>query len=1349
MRKRSFRLWRIVAGTFAGLLVMAALLITALRIAIAYLPQHADTLRAWVEAQTEMRFQYSRLDARLRWFGPELVLRELRVMADDGSQTLFTAREGSVGLDLWNFFRTGQLIAGRVHIDRPRVTLVRLPDGRIRLLGLGERPADRPPFDLDRLPAGRLELEGATVVFRDLRHPEQPPLELKDLDGVLRRDRDQVLIEGDARLPEALGSRASFEVRLKGSLDEREHLDARFELRADSLRLAGLQDFLPPQTARPRSGRGPVHVIVALTQGQLSNARVEIDLRNVTLDLPARSVPPVEAVRVDNPRLERAAGNFIAHPTITKTMLMRPAAPLPQQVHYDTLAGDLRLRREGDKWTFRAEELRTQPRVARSGEPTRIAGSWWGRPVSRFGLTLEVDHAGVEQLWPLALAFAPRTFDRWAGLAPRGQVTALRLQAVRERAGLVPDFTVTADVKGLGLAPHDRLPGVTGITASLAGNQQGGKLELRARDGALDWPRMFAQPIRIVRTDADVTWRRDGEDWVIATRGARVEHPQGRGSANAELRLFRKPGVSPYLVVEAQVDSAEVASVPQFVPYGRLHERTIAWLDRAFIAGQVLDGKLSYRGPVRKFPFRDGEGDFRATARAHDATIDYYPGFAPLTHASGTVTFHNESIVADLEGGDVGGLKLGRTHFELSDYWAPLLTIDASAAGNLDKALAYVQASPLGPRIGSQFMALHGNGRAHYEVKLLLPAMSEQTLQGLETPAPKLDYFVRARLDGATVALPALRAPVQRLVGTFELHNEQVTVPALQGTLLDGPFELKASPGRLSREVSAAVDLTARGRLAGARLPAYIGLPSTIRMGGSAAWELRGRIEHRGEGEWPLVFDVTSNLVGLQIDAPAPFTKAPPEPRATHVRLEIPGALASDVTIGSGPARAKLRFDERDGRWQLERGTARFDGAPAELTAQPGLLVTGDWPQFDLAEWLALGDTSTDAPSAAGGQGPRLKDWLGPIDVHLARATVFGFEFTNIVAKLRGEADGWRVEVSGPGAAGRVTVPDDFSRGEPIVLDMQRLLLHTAAATPGAAPPESTPATDPRKLPALTVRAQEFAWEQRRLGRLEAVVVRDPLGLRFETLSAVAPAFEIHGSGSWLAEPAGTRTRLRAKLDSTDFAATTGALAYRAAVDAKKAHIEADVWWPGGPSGDAMKTLNGTMRLALEDGQMRDIEPGAGRMLGLLSVAQLPRRLALDFRDVTDEGLAFNTIQGDFEVRAGNAYTQNLLLEGPVVDVGIVGRTGLAAEDYDQTVVVSSNTSGPLAVAGALAAGPVVGAGVLVLSQLFKDQLQGLTRVYYHVAGPWSAPVVERISAPTSANTASAQADAGQTGSGQ
>ncbi|MGI9246399.1 MAG: YhdP family phospholipid transporter, partial [Steroidobacteraceae bacterium] len=883
-------------------------------------------------------------------------------------------------------------------------------------------------------------------------------------------------------------------------------------------------------------------------------------------------------------------------------------------------------------------------------------------------------------------------------------------------------------VVALGTAAVGRVPGVTGLTGSFGGDSARGQLQLRARDAAFDWPRLFIAPLRLVRTDADVAWRRDGEAWVFTTRGARVQHARAGVTLDAEFR-YVDPRVSPELQLEAAVDAADVGLVPLVIPYGRLQERTIAWLQRAFTHGRVEAGHLSYSGHVRKFPFRNGEGKFSATASVRDVTLDYYPGFAPLTGGSGTVGFNGPAITADLESGELGGVTLRDAKFHMRDYKLPVLEIEAQASGDLRKALGYVQASPLGPRLGEVFMGLRGSGPARYEVKLLLPAVSAAARQELATPLPERDYLVRASLEGATVALPALRSPAQRVVGTFEVHNERITVPTLRGTILDGPFELTASPGKLAADVLAAVDFTASGRAGGAKLPAFIGMPATIRMSGATDWNLKGRIEKHGEGQWPMTIDVSSSLTGLQVDAPKPFAKLPAEARATRVRIELPGNRSEDIAIESGPARARLHFAQVNRQWRLERGTARFDGQPVVLSTQPGLLVTGDWPQFDLGDWLAL-DTAQTQPAANGPPGQKLMEWLGPVDVHLDRATVFGFEFTDVAARLRADGELWRVSVDGPGAQGQATIPADLTRGRPIELDMQRLYLASVVGESEPKPGAAAPATDPRRFPPMKVEADDFVWEGRHFGRIDAVLTREARGLRFDSLTLVAPSFDISATGSWLAEADGVRTRLDARFRSTDLGAATAALGYRDVVDAKKARAEASLWWPGGPSGKAIAELNGTLHLTLEEGQMRDIKPGAGRMLGLLSVTQLPRRLALDFRDVTDKGLAFNSVKGDFEVRDGNAYTQNLLLKGPAVNIGVIGRTGLATEDYDQTVVVSGNTSGPLAVAGALAAGPVIGAGVLLLSQIFKEQLQGLARVYYHVEGPWSAPVMQRVPAP-------------------
>ncbi len=173
--------------------------------------------------------------------------------------------------------------------------------------------------------------------------------------------------------------------------------------------------------------------------------------------------------------------------------------------------------------------------------------------------------------------------------------------------------------------------------------------------------------------------------------------------------------------------------------------------------------------------------------------------------------------------------------------------------------------------------------------------------------------------------------------------------------------------------------------------------------------------------------------------------------------------------------------------------------------------------------------------------------------------------------------------------------------------------------------------------------ADDFTWQSRHFGRLVAAISRDPRGLTFDSIATTAPAFDLAANGSWWMEQGAPRTRLELLLTSTDFGAAAKALAFRDAIE-PEGEVRRQPLVARRPVDGRAQDLNGTLHVSLEDGRLRDIEPGAGRMLGLFSVAQLPRRLALDFRDVTDEGLAFNSVQGDFEVRAGNAFTQNLLL---------------------------------------------------------------------------------------------------------
>lgn len=1310
-RGSSARLWRIVAGTLAAALILSALLIGALRLALAQVPEHAARIQAWVEQQTGYRLEFRGIDARLRWWGPEVVLRDVRVLdRDDPGQALFETREGAVSIDLWNLFRTGELVAGRVRIVGPELTVVRLADGRIRLLGQRERPADRPPFDLDRLPAGRLEVEDATLHCRDLK-TGRGPWTLQRVQISLRRARDAVDVTGAAQLPASLGERVEFDGELHGSLARFTDLVLRIELRVDRLVLAGLGDFVPEGRSRPLSGRGSVTTALAFDHGRLEQLRADLDLADVALTVPPRDVPPVEALEVAAP--SRPAGASPLSMMVAETAIIdRPAPVLPREVRFARVAGKLRLRQDGGAWLLRLNELRLQRAAGTPGAASSLAASWRGHPVSAFEASINVAALDAAEAWPLVLALAPPSFDRWAGLDPSGTVRSLRGELVRERAGSEPRFAVAADVAGLATRPVGRWPGITGMTAVASGTDQRGRIALRARAPAFEWPRMFRAPLSAERVEGDVDWRREGPAWLFSSPGLSVAHPQAVARGAVTLRVPGR-GQSPVLDLDVRVERLDATLVGRVLPIGRLKPRTIAWLEGAFQKGTVTEGELSYHGPTRKFPFRGGEGEFKARAVVDDATLLYFPGFTPLTGAHGVVEFHDAGLQAQVSAGQVGGLRLRSARLDIEDLKEPTLEIDATATGDVSQALTVLQGSPLGPTLGTQFMSLSGQGPADYALRLHLPTHD----------VDKRDYVVRSKLRSVSVNWPLLRAPASRVTGDLEIHNREISAPLLRGTILDGPFELNVKPGPVGGDVSANVLLSGSGRAAGAPLPAFIGLPDAIRMTGAAEWRLDGRIERRGDGErWPTHVEVTTDLRGLGIEAPDPFAKQAPEPRPTRVVLDVTGQRRTEVRIDSGAARAALVFADRGGqRLDLERGAARFDGQPLALPAQPGLHVAGDWPEFDLGEWLAL---RSQAPG-----GRSLSNWLGPVDVHLDRARVFGFEFLDVTARLESQADNWRVTASGPMAEGVITVPVDFARGGPLGLEMQRLVLKSAPVRPAAAP---APQTDPRDLPAIVAHVQDFAWQGRRFGRLAGQLDKVPQGLRLASLATDSGDFTLRGTGSWLVEDGATRTRLALEFSSHDFAAAARALGYRDLIEAEQAHATANVTWSGGPAEDALARMDGSVRIDLERGQLRDVKPGAGRMLGLLSVVELPRRLTLDFRDVTDEGLAFDKVRGDFDIRAGNAYTQNLLLKGAAVDVGVAGRTGLVTQDYDQTVVVSGNPSGPITVAGALAGGPVGAAGALLISQLFKGQLAGLASVYYRVTGPWENPRVERISASAS-----------------
>jgi uncharacterized protein YhdP len=225
-----------------------------------------------------------------------------------------------------------------------------------------------------------------------------------------------------------------------------------------------------------------------------------------------------------------------------------------------------------------------------------------------------------------------------------------------------------------------------------------------------------------------------------------------------------------------------------------------------------------------------------------------------------------------------------------------------------------------------------------------------------------------------------------------------------------------------------------------------------------------------------------------------------------------------------------------------------------------------------------------------------------------------------------------------------------------------------------------------------------------------------------------APKRRLDVAGEWSGRGAAARTRVSATLGSEDFGALLTDAGLGGRIARGKGEMRFDAAWPGTPMAFQLASLEGSLKVAVKDGRLVEIEPGGtGRVLGLLSVAQLPRRLTLDFRDFFSKGFAFNRFEGTVQFGGGSARSDDLAIDGPAATINIRGAANLRAQTFDQTIEVLPKAGNLLTAVGAIAGGPVGAAVGAVANAMLQKPLGQATAKNYRVTGPWKDPKVEVV----------------------
>ncbi len=958
---------------------------------------------------------------------------------------------------------------------------------------------------------------------------------------------------------------------------------------------------------------------------------------------------------------------------------------------------------DGNGWQLHAPELHFHETGRR--EPRSFDGLWIAGG-KRFALQApHMDLAPARALATLSDS-VPAGLREWLlEAAPDGKLSQVRVE------GQGDTWVGSATLDDVRWRPYGNRPGVDGLAGRAAFDQSGGVFKLGDDPVRFDWPG-FRKPMD-VRVAGTLGWWRIGGLWTAGASGLRIRGADFGVLARAELQ-FQGPGRQPRLDLAAEVDPSTMQAAKKFWVVGKMPPATIDYLDNALQEGTVELGRAALGGELSDWPFREGQGRFDARARVVQAKVEFNREWPVAEALDLDVAFDGPGMSLDGSGVILGN-RVGRVVGGIADFRDPRLVLDIDAAGRGESLQALMLASPL---------------RARYEEHLL-----NASIRGPATVALALDLPLAARLVGRRIegtidlADAALSDPRWGIAFTEVTGRTRFSDRGFAAEALDVVFEGK--PARFNLFVgdgyTGSPSLAARATLEG-RFPPQVLLARHEPLAwldewlkGSSAWRLSLDVPQAlaGAPAAPARLDVQSDLVGTAITLPAPLGKDAATP--------MPLSLQAPLPVGKGEITLKLgelmRLRGRMGSDNALAGLIQF-GAGAELPLPAeGLVVLGASDTLDAAGWIAF---------AAKGDG---NGGLSAVDLRVAQLDLLGSNFPDTRLRLQREADQTQVRLVGPAIEGVVRIPGKLDLG----VQGQFERIHwpekppappaVAGAEAIALPGEEAPGQDPAVLPPLRFSVKDLRLGAMTLGQAELQATPVAQGLRVDRFTTRARRMQLTASGEWLRAGEG-KSRSRFDVDFSALALGELLASFGLAGMVEDGPIKGKLQgsWPGSPGAFALVNFDGRLRVDVGEGQLLEVEPGGrGRVLGLISLAEIPRRLSLDFSDFFQKGFGFNTMRGEFVFADGRASTDLLEINGPAAEIRVSGSTDLRLQQYDQRIEVLPKAGGALPVIGAIAGGPV-GAAVGAMAQaVLQKPLKQAARTVYRISGPWKEPKVEVI----------------------
>lgn len=871
----------------------------------------------------------------------------------------------------------------------------------------------------------------------------------------------------------------------------------------------------------------------------------------------------------------------------------------------------------------------------------------------------------------------------------------------------------------LGFQYKDDNHAVKNISGQLSFNEKGGQVQIDSEDGTLSFPGLVQSPAIFFQNLQVVgKWSIDDERLTLTFEPSVVSnthtevswHGQWEGNLSPQASDVEKYG---HINMEMTIPRAKAEFVANYLPT-TTSKTLLNWLNTSIKKGDLSNGKVIMKGDLWDMPFdkahQNTVNQYSLSFDVHNGQLNYLKGYPELNQIQGHYQQTNDHITFQSQKSTFNNFNLSQTIVVMPEILADTnrIEIHLVGTGETDGILKLLKTAPLPDNINeiTKEATAKGNGALTLDIKSNVQEPNTTTYHG--------QYLVVNNDVNWKNSLPKFTG----VGGQIQFSNDGLSSKdGIKGKWMGEPFSIKI------KQTDRTTEYQAEAFFVASEMRKISALNLWNQFSGKTPFNLK-----MVENDNQKIISGTSDLTGLSSILPGPLSKNANginKLSYTHT-INYQNNQNQDIAFsidGMTNGRVLLNKNNTITGGQINIGNTN----PIRLQKNQVNILVNDQLNFD---YWATQFKGQNTPNSTLFQKSGLT-----YNIKASSVLFSNFLFNDVTAAIQAKEKSYSAEIVSKELQGDI---DWYNSGTSAGGENGLLKANLVGFNLSTELEEKISKTTERNttetLPNLEIQAKEFQIEGKHWGKLSVKATNqktingnlwsvDPVVVDGENTT-------FRGRLTWLMKQeqnGQTRnaTTLDFKLNTDNVDEMLTKLGYPDTVKRGVAKAEGTLTWNETPLNFSPSTLSGNFKMNSQNGQFYKMDPGVGRLLGLLSLQSLPQRFLLDFRDVFTGGLAYESLEGSFRINQGIMKTDNVEIDTPAARILMAGTVDLSKQTQDIVVKVRPSLTNGVAI-GVAVINPIAGAVTWVADKVLGSPISKLFSSTYYITGTWSNPEVDK-----------------------